>query len=77
MSDDLFGSDEERLAAVMSASLSAMFSAIRPMVKARIRSVLERNESLVYQGDAALEHLSSEILDCVLPPDIESQLKGE
>jgi len=57
----------ENMMGIVQAAMSGLMVHIRPMVAGKIRAVLERNESIVYQTPAALDHLTQELLDAVFP----------
>lgn len=53
---------------LVQASMAGILVHMRPVFAAKIRSVLERNESIVHQVPAALDHLTNEIVDALYPP---------
>lgn len=63
--------DEEALEGVlgvMEAAMAGILVHVKPMFAAKIREVLERNESIVHQVPAALDHLTGEIVDALFAP---------
>lgn len=59
--------EEEQQLMQMKAIMGAMLDMARPRFRQQIMAVLERNESIVYQSPAALEHLCNEIVDALIP----------
>lgn len=67
-------SPEEQLQAVLSAGMGNMLDMLAPLVRqefsARLRQVLERNESIVSQYPEALDHLTKELVDAIIPENL-------
>lgn len=58
---------EEAMIRTVQASFGAIMDAARPVIRKNIRDVLERNETIVHQIPAALDHLTDELMAVVLP----------
>lgn len=59
--------EPEKVMMQMQAIMGALMDTVRPVVANQVRQVLERNETIVYQSAPALDHLTTEIVDAIMP----------
>jgi hypothetical protein len=60
--------DPDQIDSAVTEMARAIYPLAQLLMGPRIRAVLERNESLVRQDEAALDHLTAQLLDAIVPP---------